>query len=258
MRLLLPPSESKRPGGRGRPLAVRGLTGPLAQPRSRLAAALQQLLTGDPADAADALLLPPGVAAAALAADARVMTAPTMPALRRYTGVVYEALDCATLTAPARRVADRSVLIFSGLWGVVRGDEPIPDYRLPAKATLPGVGSAAAAWRPALAAALPEMLGSGLVVDLRSTDYAALWRPPRDRAAQVVTARVLSPLPRGGGYGVVSFASKRGKGLLARALVESAAGGAPPKTIDDVARAWLAAGGSDAAETRPGHLDLRA
>ena len=35
---------------------------------------------------------PPAVAAAALAADARARTAPTMPALDRYTGVVYQAL----------------------------------------------------------------------------------------------------------------------------------------------------------------------
>lgn len=255
MRLLLPPSESKRPGGRGRPLATRGLTGPLAATRSVLIDALQRLLAGDPAAATAALQLPPGVARDALAANAAVTSAPTMAALRRYTGVVYDALGYGSLPPAARRVADRSVLIFSGLWGVVRGDEPVPDYRVPAKASLPGIGVAGSTWRPVLAAAMPALLGDGLVVDLRSTDYAAMWRPPRER--DVVTVRVLSPLPRGG-LGVVSFPSKHGKGVLARALLAAAAHGARPETIDDVAAAWLAAGGRDAGQPRPGHLDLHA
>ena len=257
MRLLLPPSESKRPGGRGRPLAARGLAGPLAGTRSLLLDALQRLLAGDPAAAAAALQLPPGVARDALAANAAVTSAPTMPALRRYTGVVYDALGYPSLPPAARRIADRSVLIFSGLWGVLRGDDPVPDYRVPAKASLPGIGIAGSAWRPVLATALPAILDDGLVVDLRSSDYAAMWRPPRGADSDVVTVRVLSPLPCGG-HGVVSFPSKHGKGRLARALLEAAAHGAPPATIDDVAAAWLASGGRDAERPHHGHLDLRA
>jgi cytoplasmic iron level regulating protein YaaA (DUF328/UPF0246 family) len=256
VRLLLPPSESKRPGGRGRSIAERGLTGPLAETRAALLAALQRLVAGEAARAAGALLLPPGLAADALARNAAVTSAHTMPALRRYTGVLYDAWGYATLAPAARRAAGRSVWIFSGLWGVLRGDEPVPDYRVPAKATLPGIGVAGSAWRPALAALLPAVVAADLVVDLRSSDYAAMWRPGRDLAADLVTVRVLSPLPRGG-HGVVSFASKQGKGLLARALLDAAGRGAPPKTIDDVAAAWLVAGGRDADQPRPGELVLR-
>lgn len=255
MRLLLPPSESKRCGGRGRPLSAHPATGPLTPMRLRLLDALERLLAGDPAAAAAALLLPPAVADAALAADAAVFDSATMPALRRYTGVLYDGLDAGSLPAPEQRVAGRCTLIFSGLWGVVRGDEAVPEYRVPAKAALPGVGVVGTAWRPVLADVLPGLVGAGLVVDLRSTDYAAMWRPPRSIADRAVTVRVLSPLPRGG-TGVVSYASKLGKGRLARALIGAAAAGRTPSTAGDVAAAWAAAGGADVDMPRANHLDL--
>ena len=53
----------------------------------------------------------------------------------------------------------------------------VPDYRVPAKATLPGIGVAATFWRPVLGVTVPALLAPGLVVDLRSSDYAAMWRP---------------------------------------------------------------------------------
>lgn len=81
---------------------------------------------------------------------------------------------------------------------MLRGDEPVPLYRVPAKAALPGLGTAGSFWRHALLPVVPELLGSGLVVDLRSTDYASMWRPDARRAHRVVTVRVLSPAPRGG------------------------------------------------------------
>ena len=91
----------------------------------------------------------PGLAAAALAADRAVATAPTRPALDRYAGVVYAALDAGSLTAGARRRAEEQVLVLSGLWGVVRGGDPVPDYRVPASGSVPGLGPVAAHWRRA-------------------------------------------------------------------------------------------------------------
>jgi uncharacterized protein len=259
VRLLLPPSEAKNPGGRGRPLDVRTVPGPLVEARDQALDALAALVAGTPEAAAAALLLPPGVADAALAADARVRTSATTPALRRYSGVVYDGLGYASLPVAVQRTAHRSVLIFSGLFGIVRGDEPIPDYRVPAKAVLPGLGIASAYWRRHLqqlfhSAAGGSLLGRGLLVDLRSGDYAAMWRPPRAAAERVVAVRVLSPLPRGG-HGVVSYTSKFGKGRLAAELLHRTAGAREPATRDDVAAAWLACGGRDAVPTATG-LDL--
>lgn len=254
MHLLLPPSETKAAGGRGRSLRAAAVDGPLAQARATAVTALHTIVAADADTAAAALLLPPALAPAAIRTNAVVLDAPTMPALRRYTGTVYARLDAASLEPRARRLAERSVLIFSGLFGVVRGDEPVPDYRVPAKAALPGLGTAASFWRPVLRDAVPAMIRRGLVVDLRSTDYAAMWRVPVVMRARVVTVRVLSPLP-GGGYGVISYASKLAKGRLARALIERAADDLQVEDVDDVAAAWRACGGNGERRTDTG-LDL--
>lgn len=252
MRVLLPPSEAKRPGGRGRPLR-RQPDGPLGEARERALRALRELVAADAGMAAAALLLPPGLARDALAANAGVPEAPTMPALRRYAGVVYDGLAWGTLTPAAQRVAGRSALIFSGLLGVVRGDEPVPAYRVPAKAVLPGIGVVGTFWRPVLDDALPAMLGRGLVVDLRSSDYAAMWRPRGALVERMLRVRVLSPVPRGG-EGVVSYSSKLAKGQLFGALATRVASGGSVATAEDVADAWLSAGGPRCEVGRPGQL----
>lgn len=255
MRILLPPSEGKTRGGRGRPLAARTDIGPLTEPRAAVLGALRTLVSGDPAAAARALLLPPGVAADALAANAAVVDSPTAMALRRYAGVVYDGLAFDTMTPAAQRIAARSTLICSGLFGVVRGDEPVPLYRVPAKAALPGLGIAGTFWRRTLHAALPPMLGPGLVVDLRSSDYAAMWRPDAATARRVVVVRVLSPTPAGG-RAVISYLSKFAKGRLAAALVMRTAAGGSVQSIEDVVAAWQSCGGAGSAAVGNGHLEL--
>ncbi len=179
---------------------------------------------------------------------------PTTAALRRYAGTVYQGLAFDTLTPAQQRIAGRATHVFSGLFGVLRGDEPVPDYRVPAKATLPGLGVAATFWRARLDAVLRDTLRRGLVVDLRSGDYAAMWRADEAVRDRVVRVRVLSPVPRGG-HGVISFASKLAKGRLAAALVRAQDAGHEPRNGDDVVAAWLACGGVDARAVRTG-LDL--
>jgi uncharacterized protein len=256
VRILLPPSEAKASGGHGRPLRARDASGPLAAPRAALLHALYRLVSGDGPGTAAALLLPPSVAAGAIAANAAVLDSPTTAALRRYTGVIYDALGFDALSPTAQRIAGHSTLICSGLFGVLRGDEPTPLYRLPAKAALPGVGIVGTFWRPWLQTAMPPMLGTGLVVDLRSADYASMWRPDGATASRVLTVRVLSPAPRGG-YAVISYASKFAKGQLAAALVTRLAEGAPVDCVDDVVAAWQSCGGAASDTSRPGHLELR-
>jgi uncharacterized protein len=254
--LLLPPSESKSRGGRGRPLRRRTAdVGPLGAARAAALRALSELVAGDPRRAARALLLPAGVATEALAANAAVLDSPTTPALHRYTGTVYEGFAVASLRPAEQRLAARSTWIFSGLFGIVRGDEPVPAYRVPAKAVLPGLGVASTFWRPVLGDVLEQLLRRDLIVDLRSTDYTAMWRPPATIADRVVGVRVLSPAPRGG-HAVISYNSKHAKGRLAAALVRRAAAGTQIRTAEDVAHAWLDCGGIDCVAGRFGGLDL--
>ncbi len=251
MRILLPPSEAKRSGGRGRSLNHRAAANsarpqPIDASRQSVLAALARLV--DTPAAAAALLLPPSIADEALAQNRRVASSPTLAAMRRYTGVVYDGLDVEGLSPAAQSLAGRELLICSGLFGVLRGAEAIPAYRVPAKAALPGLGILATFWRPRLAELLPPMLGrGGLVLDLRSTDYAAMWQPDRQchTADRLLAVRVLSAKPDGQ-FGVISYPSKLAKGKLAAALLERQAAGLPVRSADDVATTWAALGGRDA------------
>ena len=220
MRVLLPPSEAKHPGGTGpavgsRP-ALTHLT--LAAPRARVLKELRRAVTHDPAGTAAALKLPPARAEAALAANRVAAAAPTLPALARYAGVIVAALDPRSLSPAAHARAERSTLFFSGLWGVVGGADPVPDYRVPASGTLPGIGVLSAYWRDHLHSVLPALVGDEPVIDLRSTDYRSMWHVPRPMREQVVGVRVLARRPDGR-LGAVSHHAKTVKGRLVRALV---------------------------------------
>ncbi len=217
--MLLPPSEGKAAGGRGAPLDLARLSHPALTPvRERLVVALQDAARTDPAGLQAALGCPAGE----VEKDAVLTTSRTMPALRRYTGVVYEALSAATLSPGGRRRATGSLRVASALFGLLAPGDPVPAYRLSAGTSLPGVGSLAAAWRPVLE---PELAAHRLVVDLRSGPYAALARVP-----SAVQVRVLRDAD--GVRTVVSHDNKWTKGLLARVLCEDGA-----RSVADVAEA---------------------
>ena len=209
MLVLLPPSETKAPGGDGPPLDLGALTAPELTPvRTELAAALVTLADDVPA-ARGAL----GLSATQddeIARNAMLWTSPTLPALRRYTGVLYDALDVASMTRAQRARAGRRLAVGSALFGLVRDEDRIPAYRLSAGSTLPGLPTLRALWKPALSAALAAV--DDLVVDLRSGSYAALAPAPG-----AVTVEVLSERPDGT-RSVVSHFNKAHKGRLARLL----------------------------------------
>ena len=214
----------------------------MARHRAELLAALARLL--DQPGAAEALLLPPSVAEPALAANRRVAAAPTLPAMRRYAGTLYQGLDVAGLSAPAARQARTDLLIFSGLLGVSRGGDPVPDYRVPAKAVLPGLGVAATFWRPRLArpaagAARPRTGGRPALHRL-CRHVAAGAGKLGGRAVDRGPGAVADPAGR---LAVVSYRSKLAKGRLAAALLERQAAGRPVNGPEDLLAAWSELGG---------------
>lgn len=223
MLIVLPPSEGKTAPSRGKPLDLAQLDFPgLTQAREQVLAALVDLCSGDPATAARTLGLG-GTQAELVARNATLRTAPTARADRVYSGVLYDALDVATLSPAAKRRAGSRLAVTSSLFGLVRPADRIPAYRLSGDTTLPGLGPVAGVWREVLGDAVDEALGSGLLVDLRSSTYAAFWRPPADLAPRVATVRVLHEV--GDRRQVVSHFNKATKGRIVRALLED--GGVP-------------------------------
>jgi len=236
--ILLPPSETKARPRRGRPVELADLAFPeLTATRVRVLEAL--VATSRLSDALTRLGVPDG-AAEQVEANLDVVSAPTLPAARLYTGVLFEALELGGLDAAARRRAGSRLAVASALWGFSRIADRLPAYRLSAGARLVDLGPVSSAWRAALGAVMPAVAGAGIVVDCRSGGYASMWRPAgalATRTLPVVVEREVA-----GRRSVVSHLAKFGRGLLARALVVESG---RPRTVDDVvdiARAGLGPG----------------
>jgi cytoplasmic iron level regulating protein YaaA (DUF328/UPF0246 family) len=231
--ILLPPSEGKAAPRRGRRLDDSSLGWPSLGPaRSQVRAALVALCRDDPERAASVLDVP-RTRLDLVALNADLESAPTARADAVYTGVLYEALGLPTLSAAAKRRAASRLAVVSSLFGLVRPGDRIPAYRLSGDATLPGLGSVAGVWRATLGPAVTATVGSGLLVDLRSTTYAAFWRPD-PLVPRVATVRVLHEVA--GRRQVVSHFNKATKGRLVRALLEDGANPRTPAALAGVLR----------------------
>lgn len=222
--VLLPPSEGKAVGTDGPPLDLDALSFPeLTATRRRVVAALQRAATRSPRVLQAALGLS-DAQREEVAKDRVLTSAPALPVLALYTGIVYDNLDHASLRGTARERADASLVVASALFGLLRPTDAVPSYRLSGGTTVPGLGGLVPVWRPVVAPLLARSVAEGeLVVDLRSGDYARLG--PAPGAVQV---RVLRDVD--GRRTTVSHDNKWTKGRLARALCEHGA-----RTAADVA-----------------------
>lgn len=216
MLVLLPPSEAKTPGGDGPPVDLDALSFPeLTAIRRTVGRALASLCRRSPRKARDLLGLSTALDADR-AANAQLWTSPTLPAGRRYSGVLYDALGYPALPAAARRRADECLVTLSGLWGATRPTDLIPAYRIGIATMLPGRPSLPALWRPAMPAALDALVAEHGALDLRSTGYQDMYRPSPAAGAALVRVRMLDATGR---RAAASYASKVAKGRLAAALL---------------------------------------
>lgn len=221
MLVLLPPSEGKAASGRGAPLKPESLSLPgLAGARGAVLDALVELCVADEEKAREVLGLSEGLRGE-IAKNAELRTAGTRPAGELYTGVLYDALGLDSLDASARRLAGKSLLVFSGLWGAVRVGDRIPPYRCSMGVKLPGLGALGAFWRTPMAEVMPDAAGDGLVLDLRSSAYTAAWKPKGAVAERTASVRVLHAQIVDGveKRSVVSHFNKATKGRMVRDLL---------------------------------------
>lgn len=220
MLILLPPSESKSGRSRGRAVARERLSFPeLAETRQLVAEAVAKV-SAHP-DAAATLGVSPNLTAE-IARNLVLHTAPSLPASQVYSGVLYDALDYAGLGTAAKRRANRWLVVVSALYGAVRPADAIVPYRLSMGVNLPGIGPLAGAWRPELARVLPAAAGRGVIVDCRSSTYAAAWTPSPQLARKWVQIKVPG----------ATHMAKHTRGLVARHLCEA---GADPRTVNGLA-----------------------
>lgn len=228
MLILLPPSEGKTPATSGSPIDLAQLHfTDLTAARQEVAAALAQVSARD--DALSHLGVGASLAHEVLR-NTRLKQEPAAPAHSVYTGVLYDALGYHRMTPTQKRKADAGVVVVSGLWGAVGFADKIPAYRLSMSAGLPGLGRLASYWKPRLGAALEAHAEGHLLVDCRSSTYAAAWTPA---AGRTVSVNVFTE--RDGTRKVVSHFAKHTRGELARHLLTRR--GKAPETPAQLARA---------------------
>lgn len=242
MKILLPPSETKHPGGGAVPLDLGSLALPELRPLREQAVDALVALSTDAERAARVLKL-----SARQLSDVELnramRTSPTMAAVDRYTGVLFDALDAGSLDAQSRRWLGEHVLIQSAPFGPVGALDRIPSYRLAAGTALPGIPPLRRHWSAATSAALA---GETCLLDLRSEAYVALGPIPSSVPSAYV--RVVTDAGR-----ALNHFNKKSKGVLVRTLAQ-----ARPRvrTIDGLLR-WAGESGVPLRATGdPGVIEL--
>ncbi|MBA1834782.1 YaaA family protein [Corynebacterium wankanglinii] len=214
MLIVLPPSETKASGGTDAPMS---LSFPSLDPVRTL---LIDVLTATPVDTQMSELKIPAGKRADAEENLVLRSAPVMPAIRRYTGVLYDALDAASLPdAALSRLA-----VGSALFGLVRATDCVPRYRVSGGSKVGGK-TMKAWWGASVSDVLAQQ---DFVVDMRSGAYQQLGPVPGALTVRVEQAETGK---------VVSHFNKQYKGELARALAPHDASSA-----EDVADIAAAAG----------------
>ena len=190
--ILMPSAEGKQPGGN--PLApdmfdyrasnTFNYFFELNAERRTLIDALQAQIRESDDDALEKLF---GVKDAALEealeADRTVYASPLMAAIDRYgPGVMYQAMEFAALPTGAQRRLLENGVILSGMFGLLRPDDLIPNYRLRMDATVEEIGKVSRFWRPHLSPHLNQILTGKVVWNLLPGTHEDAWDDERTYA----------------------------------------------------------------------------
>jgi len=246
MLVVLPPSETKVSGGASSPLNLDDLSFRTQNPLRR--SLVEQLveLAEDPLASLKALKLGPHGAPEVLR-NQQLLSSPVLPAMSRYTGVLYDAVGLSSLDEAATNHLNSTVTIFSALFGLVRSVDPIPAYRLSFDSSLPA-GKPTTQWAAHQPVVWAEV--SDFVLDLRSEGYRSLAPVPADRG---VFVNLVKPGPLGSRK-ALGHANKATKGGLVRALMTE---GVTVESVADLV-AWGHSAGfpCDPESHRDGRIDL--
>lgn len=276
MRILLPPSAGKTTKESTNHLQLEKLwqAEHLTQTRRQLIDDVQN--TALLADAAQIFKLGPKNAHE-ISQNLEVYDAPALAAWQLYDGVLYEAAKFEQIFSYGACAQDGQgqgqgnqpqgsgqgqleelTLVFSALFGPVRLTDLITPHRLSGSVKLPGQGSVASIWSKALKELLTQQLSGHVVVDLRSSEYGAMYRPACGGECLTLNIAVAKVNPATGKRSVVSHWAKHTRGLLAGALLRAVAGGqlaASDGDVDEILQ--VAAGLEGVKEVEITPLDAR-
>lgn len=100
---------------------------------------------------------------------------PTMKAIQRYNGVAFDALDYNNLSQSEQKYIDENVILFSNLFGGIKADDLIPDYKYKQNSKLPGI-NVETFYKDNFSKSLDDYIGSE-IIDLRAGFYEKFYAP---------------------------------------------------------------------------------
>lgn len=149
-----------------------------------------------------------------------------MPAINRYTGVLYSATNVSMWTIEQRDWAATHVYIHSALFGIISSADQIPVYRLSNDTKVAG-RALKDFWDEQAHIALREMAAGDWVLDARSAGYRELAPIPAD-----IPSAYLDVVSSNGGKALNHF-NKIHKGELVAALVSDSPDLAAPNAFKE-------------------------
>lgn len=173
---LFSPSEGKRPDGNSAPLSDETLLFTLARRETILQAYRTILSSGNDTPILSLFGFKKRADADPYLLD--IETAPTLPAVERYDGVAYDYLDYATLDPDARNYLHHALIIFSNLFGPLRGGDLIPNYKVKQGNSVGGI-IPEKFYKEAFNDALDLLIGDHEILDLRAGYYDKFYKPAR-------------------------------------------------------------------------------
>lgn len=212
MHILLPPSETKRSGG-GNAFQLESLSHDEALKQTRIQVRDALVKLSADAEAASRVLKLGVKNQDERLHNLALDTSGAMPAIERYTGVLYDALDAGSLDARSRAWLSSHVSIQSALLGLLGAGDEIPAYRLSGSSRLPSLDTPLKRlWASAHEGV--DWSGLGWILDLRSKDYEALAPLPEGAGSWL---NVVQRGPNGEVRALNHF-NKAAKGDLVRRL----------------------------------------
>jgi uncharacterized protein len=186
--ILLPPAEGKQPGGNPfapdmfdyRTSNTFNYFNELNPSRRKLINALQDTIRSGETDLETLFGVKNGALEEATAANLEIFKGALMATLDRYSpGVMYKSMDFAGLPTGAQRRLLENGIILSGVFGLLRPDDLIPNYKLKMDATLPEIGNVAAFWKPLISPILNRRVEAKIVWNLLPTVHRDAWDDER-------------------------------------------------------------------------------
>ncbi len=104
-----------------------------------------------------------------------IFNAPTAKAVARYDGVAYEYLKYETLSHAEQSYIDKNTLIFSNLFGAVRADDLIPNYKIKQGESLSNIAPDKF-YKSAYTKELDNYLENEEILDLRAGYYDKFYK----------------------------------------------------------------------------------